>query len=323
MNHKKNNRRAFVKSMALGSLGVLAASATAGTSLAQEPNPGDGQFKVYLPVVMNEPASPPVDEALAAQMRKLVEDHEFEPAWNKLNVDRLASAIDNFSAEIAEYNTFHTRERRLWSVKLGTGKIPSELEDKFKADIPAGIETYRRAFAHVQDAMAAIEESGFHKLLDRHSDDITQLLADERGYLARKLSNYFSKVGCAPTMLTEFQGKFEETNYHFIATVGAGSFSNLPAVMRESVDAQVSILEYTKENGFSYLQGKCGPPGWAVTVSKILAWAGISVSGWVVVVIIVALIAILIGICVSKILPQNIQKYCNAIEGKIIPVLGD
>lgn len=314
MNHKQNSRREFVKSMALGGLGALAASAAAGTGLAQESNANDnGQFKVHLPVVMNEAAPPAVDEVLVAHMRKLVEDPGFESAWSKLNMDRLAADIQNFSDEITQYNTFHTRERRLWSLKLGEGKLPPHLEDKFKADIPAGIETYRRAFSHIEDAMRVIEESGFHTLLDRHSDGITQLLADERGYLARRLSSYFGKVGCAPTMLTEFQSKFQDTNYRFIATIGAGSFSNLPTILRESVDAQVNILEYTKENGFSYLQGKCGPPAWAVTVSKILAWAGISVAAWVVVVIIAALIIIVTTICALKILPSNIQQYCRAI----------
>jgi hypothetical protein len=252
--------------------------------------------------------------AVGPQLHSFVQDQDFNSSWTSLDKQAFSSQFNNLTAKMPAYNAFHTRERRLWSLKLATGSVPADLETAFQQSVPAGIQAYRDAFGSAANCLQIIEKSGFGNVLERHSGDFTRYLADEQHPFGAIVIHHFRHMGCSTPMIQEFQNNFRSTNFDFINLVGKGHFSNLGPALQQGMDAQVEILQYTQKNGLTYLRGHCGPPAWAVAVSEVLAWFGISISAWAVVAVIATLVATIILICTLHILPSNIQSLCDEIK---------
>ncbi|MBS1911359.1 MAG: hypothetical protein JST22_05180 [Bacteroidetes bacterium] len=255
-------------------------------------------------------AEHPFFDDLAAFM----DDPAFQTAWESLDFNALATEWDSFTASITSYNTYHTRERQLWSIQLGKGSIPDDLDAWYRAQIPDQIAQYNAAFASAGTMLSMLSTSGFGTLLETYFTRFTPYLADSKSLLGATMENYFRGVGCSESMIEEFRTAFGSIGYDFINVLGNGSFANLQAVMNTATNSQVQLMQYTQQNGFSYLQGQCGPPAWAVTVSEILGYIGISISAWVIVIIIAVLIVLLIIACNRKNKPAWLQSACNFIS---------
>ncbi|HYP02173.1 MAG TPA: hypothetical protein VER76_18420 [Pyrinomonadaceae bacterium] len=251
----------------------------------------------------------------APQIDALIKDRTFQAAFKAFNVDAAAKAFNNFTEKISSYNNIHRRERRLWSLKLGRGDVPSDLEGEFVKTIPEMRKTFKEAFAEIDKVVDTLSQAKFDKVVEKHLTPLMANLSNDKHPFTQVVTEYFRKVGCAPEMMTEFRRNFEVTQYNFMPVTG-GTLSGLRKLTNEGVQAQVSIMDYTEKEGFSYLRGKCGPPAWAVAVAKILASVGISISAWVVVLIIVALFATLLIICNASSPGTWLRTQCEKVNAK-------
>jgi hypothetical protein len=249
------------------------------------------------------------------QLDALSKDRTFQAAFKALDIDAAAEAFNAFTEKITTYNTLHRRERRLWSLKLGRGGITPDLESQFIETIPEMRKNYKDAFASVDKVLDTLSKAKFDKVVEKHLTPLMANLGNDKHPLTQVVTDYFRKVGCAPEMMTEFRRNFEVTQYNFMPLAG-GNLAGLRNLTTEGVKAQVSIMDYTEKEGFSYLRGNCGPPAWAVAVAKILASVGISVSAWVVVLIIVTLFAILLVICNNSSPGTWLREQCQKVHAK-------
>ena len=167
------------------------------------------------------------DPVIVPELRRLVDDPGFEGALRRLGTGQFAAEFSNVTNRITGYNDFLRRERRLWSVKLGTGRIP-------------------------------------------------------------------------------FKSHYQHVDFDYIGAVTKGDVANVRPLLAQGVNAQVQVLEYTRQHGFDYIRGE-GPPAWAIWVSEILAAVGISISAWVVLAVIAGAAATLVLICAAHILPVWLQ----------------
>jgi hypothetical protein len=238
-------------------------------------------------------------EVLQPQVDALVADERFRSAMDQLDVAALQSGFRDLDRGITEYNKFHLEERRLWRTILRNGgKSPGvdQQEAEFKKKVPHGRESYRQTFTTAGAMAGALADAGFDGVLREHLHGFTATLATPSHPYADAVFGYFRGAGCSESMLDEFTTSFKKVNFDFFAAAGGG----IDAVRKMSargVEAEVEILDYTEAHGFSYLRGRCGPPQWAIVASQILAAAGISISAWVIVAIIVGLLATLALIC--------------------------
>jgi hypothetical protein len=261
------------------------------------------------------PALSAIFDASGPQIEALINDRAFQTAFKALDIDAAGDAFNAFTQKVTAYNTSHRRERRLWSLKLGKGRLPSDLEKEFIKEIPEMKRNYKEAFASVNKVLDTLNQAKFDKVLEKHLGPITANLANDRHPLTQAVSRYFTNIGCAPEMMGEFRRNFEVTQYNLLAVTG-GKFSGLRKLTDEGVKAQMEIMDYTEKEGFNYLRGKCGPPGWAVAVAKILASIGISISAWVVVVIVVTLFAILLVVCNASQPGTWLRTQCEKVKAK-------
>jgi hypothetical protein len=227
------------------------------------------------------PALAAIFDASGPQIEAIANDRAFQTAFKALDIDAVADAFNAFSQKVTAYNTSHRRERRLWSLKLGKGRLPSDLEKEFIKEIPAMKRNYQEAFAEMNKVVDALSRAKFDKVAEKHLAPLTANLGNDRHPLTQFVSRYFTRIGCAPEMISEFRRNFEVTQYNLLAVAG-GKFSGLRKLTDEGVKAQMEIMDYTEKEGFNYLRGNCGPPSWAVAIAKILASIGISISvpGW-------------------------------------------
>lgn len=243
--------------------------------------------------------------------KKMVSHSHFKNACSKLNFKSLNAEFNNFKINIKRYNDFHRMERRLWALKIGNKPIVN-FEADFKAALPNAILNYQAAFNAISKILSMLETSGFDKVVNNCFPDLCGLLGDEKANLRNALVGFFTDLGCSREMIAEFKSEFSKIDYNF-ADMCSNNILKLKDITEQSVHAQVSILEYSQEYGMSYLRGKCGPPSWAVIVSEILNWAGISISAWVVVATIATLIPVLVSICKLNYsnLPDEIKILCD------------
>lgn len=248
---------------------------------------------------------------LSSVAKKIVTDSNFKTAVSKMDFNVFYAQLEHFKTKIKLYNDFHRHERRLWALKIGNKSI-NAFEADYKMAIPNAIANYTAAFGSMSVMLDMLEKSNFSKVVNNHFSDLCNLLKDEKSSIQKGLIGFFTDLGCSKEMVAEFKAEFSKIDYDF-AGLSSNDIANLRTITEESVQAQVAILEYSKIHGLNYLRGKCGPPEWAIVVSEILAWAGISVAAWVVVVIIVVLIAALITICVVwyNDLPNEIKNLCG------------
>lgn len=262
------------------------------------------------------PRAVAIYESLEREIDTLVTDGAFREAVERLDVESLGEHMRRFDRGLKEYNAFHARERRIWAMKLRRGGPAAGVEKHegaFRKDIPKGRKAYRDAFESA-DAMAeALEGAGFDRVLREHLRPFTEKLSSPSHPLSETVFGYFRERGCTEPMLAEFTSSFRKIDFDFFGHA-EGGLEELRGMSKRGVDAQLEILDYTEENGFSYLRGRCGPPAWAVTASKILAAAGISVSAWVIVAIIVTLLATLVAICVLSSPGSWLRQQCDKLK---------
>jgi hypothetical protein len=252
------------------------------------------------------------DRQLFERLQTVAQDQEFQAARERLNMETLSNRFNCFSGDIIAYNKFHMRERRLWSVKIGKGEIPEELETAFRESIPSGIENYRRAFNSMESCLCLLEEAGMASVINRHIRTFTEAyLFREETLMGSFLGDAMRELGCSATMIEEFKSVCASTEFDLLRISSERRFEDLRPILSEAVEAQAEILEYTRENGFSYLRGRCNPPAWAITISSILSAAGISIAAWLVVAIVAIVIVIVILICALRILPDILQQGCD------------
>lgn len=271
--------------------------------------------KQQLTARITNPALAAVFDATAPQLEALAKDRDFQAAFKAFDVDAAGDAFNAFTRSLTAYNAAHRRERRLWSLKIGRGRIPSDLESEFVGEIPAMRRNYQEGFAAVNKVLDTLTRAKFDKVVEKHLAPLTANLGNDRHPLTQVVTRYFQQVGCAPEMISEFRRNFEVTGYDLLAPAG-GKFSRLKALTADGVKAQTEIMDYTEKEGFSYLRGRCGPPSWAVAVAKILASIGISISAWVVVAIIVVLFATLLVICNASNPGTWLRTQCEKVNAK-------
>lgn len=262
------------------------------------------------------------DSRFSKQLNTIVKDRRFRNGIEKLDVTGLSNEFKKFTEQVTTYNSFHREERKLWAVKIREGKIAPDVDSRFRAKIPKAIEDYRGAFRSMVACLEHVKNAELWEVVkDRIAPIATTDLLDEGKTLGKMVKPYIERIGVDEPMIRQFRTAFGETNHNLVETVAGGEFRRLQSLTEEGVNAQVSILEYSKEHGLDYIKGRCGPPAWAVWVSTILAAAGISISAWVVVIIIVALVAILASICLAVNVAAWIKSACASLAGMGIPVL--
>lgn len=245
------------------------------------------------------PRAAKVYDALEPHFDALVADDAFEEAMGSTD---LRSVVANFQAmrdRMVEYNSFHQEERRMWGAVL-RGRTPADRlgaqEQRFKQMIPRGRETYTQLFGTADATTQLLQDGGFEQVLSTHLSPFTATLGTPSHPYAEVFFNHFRQAGCDQAMLDEFTNSFGKANFDFFGAVHGG-LADVRDASKRGVDAQLEILDYTEAHGFSYLRGRCGPPTWAIVASEILAAAGISISAWVIVAIIAALLVTLAVIC--------------------------
>jgi len=251
------------------------------------------------------------DGSFATAARSFASDKRFEDAWKKLDVVGFCTGFNTFCDRVAVYNDFHRMERRLWSLKLGKGKVPEGLETGLRERVPLGRKAYADAFGGIDNCLGALEQAGFDELLDAHLGGFTALLKDQHHPLRAVLQSAFTRLGCSSSMLEEFDRSLSQVDYNPKRIVGTTRPSELRRVLKQSTEAQDKIFQFTQAHGLSYLKGECGPPAWAVTASEVLAYFGFSIGAWVIVAIVAVIITILVVLCATKLLPASILSKCK------------
>lgn len=261
-----------------------------------------------------DPRLAQIADAFQPEIGALLEDAAFMSAYSALDLDKVCHAFNEFTVKIAKYNSFHLRERRLWSIKIGTGKLNPDLETGFQESIPSGIDAYTSSFQQMEMITEELERAGFDPILQNHMNKFTIALSDIEHPLTSFVSACFHHLGCSESMLNEFRVKAgTPTNYKFSGTVFS-NLADLRSITAKATAAQITILNETKENGFKYLGGRCGPPDWAITVSAILSAIGIAIGAWWVVIIVLVLLALLVVICVASPPGSWVRNQCMKLE---------
>lgn len=247
-----------------------------------------------------QPRAIAIYESLEPEIDALVSDDAFKEAIDQLDLESLEGQLGRFDEHVKEYNAFHARERRIWAMKLRRGDVSAAQakrhEAAFRKEIPTGRKAYQNAFATADEVAESLETAGFDRVLREHLGRFTEKLQNPSHPFSETFFTYFRDRGCTEPMIKEFTSGFGKIDFDFFGHA-EGGLGELRRLSKRGVEAQTEILDYTEEKGFSYLRGRCGPPTWAVTASQILAAAGISVSAWVIVAIIVALLVTLAVIC--------------------------
>jgi hypothetical protein len=255
------------------------------------------------------------DPVIGPELQRVASDPNFAAAWTRLADGEFAQQFTIFNSNLTQYNDFHRRERRMWSVKLGKGAVAPDLEAGLKAAAPAAIQQYTTAFKSLDACLGIIIESELRPLVNGPVGDITRrYLLDETTIFGQTGVGYFRSLGIDTPMLDEFKAHFQSANLDYVGVVAGGDVANMRPMLAAAVQAQVEVLTYTQQHGLDYIRGH-GPPAWAVTVSEILGYVGISISAWAVVAVIAGLLVTVVLVCAAHILPQSLQNLCGSIPG--------
>jgi len=231
--------------------------------------------------------------ALHLDLSALANDPGFTSSVSKMKWDVVGKHFTDLTQHLTRYNNYNRRETRLWALKMGTGSIPPDLENKFKATVPEAIDSFQSAFKSLDNCLSSFEQAGMHEVLERHSDSFTSRYAlDETNVFGHMTMNYFRHVGFSTPMIDDFTHKFQPTHFEFIKNVSGGKWSNLHTITNQSVEARIEVLKYTQQHGFDYIRGG-SPPDWAIKAVGILgtvigAVIGGITGAWIAVGIVVA-----------------------------------
>jgi hypothetical protein len=273
-----------------------------------------------------EDSSLPIDSkvliahpALNQDVTAIAQDPDLATAFSKFDFAAFGSEFKNFTQQLMQHNAFHTRETRLWSLKLGTARVAPALEQQLKDSAPQALQNFQAAFLSLGNCADHITNAGLDRVLEKHSDVLTSRYTfDEANPFGQATMSYFRTLGFSTPMIEEFKSSYKATNCEFIKNLGGGKFAQVREVSSKGVEARVEILKYTHENGLAYIRGG-GPPAWAVTVSSILASVGIVISAWVIVAIIVSLIVLLGVLCITHVLPLGACQTLSRLG--VIPIV--
>ncbi len=239
---------------------------------------------------------------------QMYEDPAFQKAFEALDVEKLSEAFDGFQKNARSYNTFHTQERRLWSVKIGRGQINKAQELKFRESIPVGRENYISAFDNLDVVHNLLDQADFGPIIEEYLPTFTSVLTNSKDPITKAVKGLAGDIGCTEIMTNEFIADFAKFDSDILKV--SGGFNGLAKASRLGVEAQLKILKETELNGFDYVRGHCGPPAWAVSASALLASIGIAVSAWWLVAGIFVFLAILVALCIAA--KRNNWKWTRA-----------
>src|SRR5439155_10505927 len=134
------------------------------------------------------------------------------------------------------YNVFHLRETRLWSLKLGTGRIPQHLEETVKKTVPDGIERLKNTFNGADRCLDMLDQSGLTVMFEKHLDKLTRRYAFEKETVfGQATMGYFKKLGFSAPMIEEFTTAFRPIHCEFVRALGGGHLNKVRAVAEEAV----------------------------------------------------------------------------------------
>jgi hypothetical protein len=238
------------------------------------------------------------DPVVGPLLNALTSDPAFQAGWQSLDVPAFAQQLATATGHLQQYTSYHLRESRLWTIKIGTGSLPAGLEDGLKQSVGPARDHFTSGFGALDACLAQVEQSQFKPLVDSHVAALAKRCTfDEGTIFGRTASAYFQRVGFSADQVAEFKRQFAPVGYDFIGVLGHGDASNLRPLVQQGVAAQVDIMNYTEQNGLGYIRGAGGPPAWAVTAASILALFGISMSAWVVLAVIASIAITLAILC--------------------------
>lgn len=237
------------------------------------------------------------DPVVGPLVREMTKDVALQAGWKSLDVPAFVQHFGKATDHITAYAGFHQRQERLWAVKIGTGKIAPELEEGLKRSVPAARDHLNQGFAALEECMQVVEGSEFKHIANTHVAALSKRCTfDEGNVFGRTASGYFQRLGFSAAHVAEFKRQYAPIGHDFIGKLGKGDISNIRSYSATGVNAQIEILNYTEQHGLDYIRG-AGPPAWAVTASAILAYFGISIAAWVIVVIAAAILITLAILC--------------------------
>ena len=238
------------------------------------------------------------DPVVYPLLNALTSDAVFQAGWQSLDVPAFTQALGSATSHLQQYLSFHTRESRLWAIRIGKGSLPAGLEDGLKQSVPAARDHYVSGFADLGTCLTHVEQSQFKPLVNSHVAALAKRCTfDDSTIFGRTASAYFQRTGFSADQVAEFKRQFAPIGYDFIGILGQGDVSNLRPVSEQGVNAQVEIMNYTQQNGLGYIRGAGGPPAWAVAASEILALFGISIAAWAILAVIAAIAVTLAILC--------------------------
>ena len=72
------------------------------------------------------------DPVVSPLLHALTGDSGFDAAWQSIDVAAFVQHLSGATDHLNQYVSFHQRENRLWSIKIGKGSLPPGVEDGLK-----------------------------------------------------------------------------------------------------------------------------------------------------------------------------------------------
>lgn len=239
------------------------------------------------------------DPVFGPLFHDLTNDPNLDNAWKDVDVPAFVQHMSAATEHMKAYVGYQQREERLWAIKIGTGKLSTELEDGLKRSVAAARDRFQKGFAELDASLKVVESSEFKSIANTHVAAMSKrCMFDMGNAFGRTASSYFHGLGFSSAQVGEFKRQFAPIGYDFIGTLGKGDMSNLRAYAAPGIEANVEIMNYTEKHGLDYIRG-AGPPAWAVTAASILAYFGIAISAWVIVAIAAAILITLAALCAA------------------------
>ncbi len=236
------------------------------------------------------------DPVVGPLLNALTSDPGFQTGWQSLDVPAFAQQLQTASGHLQQYVSYHLRESRLWTIKIGTGSLSPSLEDGLKQATAPARDHITSGFAALDACLTQVEQPQFKPLVNSHIAALAKRCTfDTSTIFGRTASGYFRQLGFSSDQVAEFQRQYAPIGCDFIGVLGRGDVSNLRPVYQQGLNAQVQIMNHTEQNGLDYIRGAGGPPAWAVTASAILALFGIAISAWALLAVIAA-VAVTLGL---------------------------
>ena len=188
-------------------------------------------------------------------VRELKADERFRRGLDGADFESLQRDLRTFQRTIGEYLSYHRLERRLWAVRLGTGRARPAHEERLQRAVEPAQKAYDTAFGAMGRCIAKLNESELGEVLSDHIDRFAPLLADPDSPLRHVTEQFFVDAGCTPGMVRDFTGRLEKTGFRFSSGLGAGA-SELLEASNEGPQEAVRVHPATWPRAH---RGQCGP----------------------------------------------------------------